>query len=94
MLREEVKETVHSLKAGKSPGADNIASELLTNRGQATITVLHFGPWKSALSHGKVLTFWFLKPQFLTQKSSLFPMVCNLLFTETIFNTLPKNLQI
>ena len=29
LLREEVKEAVHSLKAGKSPGVDNISSELL-----------------------------------------------------------------
>ena len=29
VLMEEVKEAVHSLKAGKSPGVDNIPSELL-----------------------------------------------------------------
>ena len=39
MLREEVEEVVHSLKAGKSPGVD-ISSELLKNGGEARITVL------------------------------------------------------
>ena len=39
VLREEVEEAVHSLKAGKSPGADNTPSELLKNGGEAT-TVL------------------------------------------------------
>ena len=33
MLREEVVEVVRSLKAGKSPGVDNIPSELLKNGG-------------------------------------------------------------
>ena len=36
---EEVEEAVHGLKAGKSPGVDNIPSELLKNGGEAT-TVL------------------------------------------------------
>ena len=40
MLRKEVEEDVHSLKAGKSPGMDNIPSELLKNGGEATIAVL------------------------------------------------------
>ena len=39
VLREEVEEAVHSLKAGKSPGVDNVPSELLKNGGKAT-TVL------------------------------------------------------
>ena len=34
------KEVVQSLKAGKSPGVDNIPSELLKNGGEATTTVL------------------------------------------------------
>ena len=38
--REEAEETVHSLKAGKSPGVDNIPSELLKNVGETTTTVL------------------------------------------------------
>ena len=38
MLREEVEEAVRSLKAEKSPGVDNISSELLDG-GEAT-TVL------------------------------------------------------
>ena len=40
LLREEVKEAVHSLKAGKSPGVNNTPSELLKNGGEATTTVL------------------------------------------------------
>ena len=40
VLREEVEEAVHSLKAGKSPGVDNIPSELLKNGDEATTTVL------------------------------------------------------
>ena len=36
----EVEEAVHSLKAGKSPGVDNILSELLKNGGEATTIVL------------------------------------------------------
>ena len=40
MLREEVEEAVYSLKAGKFPVVDNIASELLRNGGKATATVL------------------------------------------------------
>ena len=40
MLREEVEETVRSLKAGKFPRANNIPSELLKNGGEATTTVL------------------------------------------------------
>ena len=39
VLREEVEETVRSLRAGKSPRVDNIPSELLKNGGEAT-TVL------------------------------------------------------
>ena len=31
LLREEAEDAVHSLKAGKSPGMDNIPSELLKN---------------------------------------------------------------
>ena len=40
MLREEVEEAVHSLKAGESSGVDIIPSELLRNGGEATRTVL------------------------------------------------------
>ena len=40
MLREEVEDSVLSLKAGKSPGADNVPFELLTNGGEASTTVL------------------------------------------------------
>ena len=40
VLREEVEEAVPRLKAGKSPGVDNIPSELLKNGGDATTTVL------------------------------------------------------
>ena len=40
MPREEVEEAVLSLKAGKSPGVDNISSELLENGAEATTTVL------------------------------------------------------
>ena len=40
VLREEVEEAVQSLKAGESPGVDNIPSELLKNGGKATIIVL------------------------------------------------------
>ena len=40
MLGEKVEEAVSSLKAGKSPGVDNIPSELLKNGGEATTTVL------------------------------------------------------
>ena len=40
MLREEAAEAVRSLNAGKSPGVDNIRSELLKNGGEATTTVL------------------------------------------------------
>ena len=36
MLREEIEEAVRSLKAGKYPGADNLPSELLKNRAEAT----------------------------------------------------------
>ena len=39
MLRGEVEVAVHSLEAGKSPGVDNIPSELLNNGDEAT-TVL------------------------------------------------------
>ena len=40
MLREEVEEAMHGLKARKSPGVDNIAIELFKNGGEATTTVL------------------------------------------------------
>ena len=40
MLRGEVKVAVCSLKAEKSPGVDNIPSELLSNGGEATTMVL------------------------------------------------------
>ena len=40
MLKEEAEEAVCSLKAGKSPGVDNIPSELLKNGVEATPTVL------------------------------------------------------
>ena len=40
MLTEEVEEAVHSLKAEKSPGVDNIPLELLKNGGEATTTDL------------------------------------------------------
>ena len=36
MLRAEVEEDVHNLKAGKSPGVGNIPSGLLKNGGMAT----------------------------------------------------------
>ena len=39
-VQEEVEEAVRSLTAGKSPGVDNILSELLKNGGEATTTVL------------------------------------------------------
>ena len=38
--RERVREAVHSLKAGKYPGVDNIPSVLLKNGGEATTTFL------------------------------------------------------
>ena len=37
---EEDEEAVNTLKTGKSPGVDNIPSELLKNGGEATTTVL------------------------------------------------------
>ena len=40
VMREEFEEAVHSLKAGKSPGANNIPFKLLKNGGKATTTVL------------------------------------------------------
>ena len=40
VLREEAEEAVYSLKAGKSPGVQNILSELLKIGGEATTTVL------------------------------------------------------
>ena len=40
VLTEEVEEAVRSLKAGKSPGVNNIPSELLRNGGEAPTTVL------------------------------------------------------
>ena len=40
VLREEVEEAVHSLKAGKSPRVDSIPSKLPENGGAATIAVL------------------------------------------------------
>ena len=39
MLREEVEEAIRSLKAGRSPGGDNIPFELLKNGSEATVTV-------------------------------------------------------
>ena len=36
VLREEVEEAVRILKAGTSPGVENIPSELLKNGGEAT----------------------------------------------------------
>ena len=38
--RKEAEEAVHKLKAGKSPGVDNISPELFKNLGEATTTVL------------------------------------------------------
>ena len=38
VLSEEVEEAVRSLKAGESPGVDNIPSEPLMNGGEATPT--------------------------------------------------------
>ena len=40
VFREEVVEAMHSLKAAKSPGVDNIPYELLKNGGEARTTVL------------------------------------------------------
>ena len=40
VLREDVEEVVHGLKAGKSLGVDNIPSQLLKNGGEATTSVL------------------------------------------------------
>ena len=40
VLREEVEEAVHSMKAGRFPEVDNIPSELLKNEGEATTTIL------------------------------------------------------
>ena len=40
VLRQEVEEAVQSLKAGKSPGVDNIPSELLKNGGETTTTTV------------------------------------------------------
>ena len=40
VLREEVKEAVRGLKARKSPGVNNIPSELLKTEDEATTTVL------------------------------------------------------
>ena len=40
MVREELEEALRGLKAGESPGVDNIPSELLKNGGKATIIVL------------------------------------------------------
>ena len=40
VLKEEVEEAVRNPKAGKSPGVDNIPSELLKNGGKTTKTVL------------------------------------------------------
>ena len=39
MLREEVEEVVHSLKAGKSPGVDNFPCELLKIGSEETTSV-------------------------------------------------------
>ena len=63
MLREEVKKAVHSLKAGKSPGVDNMLSELLKKGDDSTTTVLTvicqriwetnewLNEWKQSLSY-------------------------------------------
>ena len=40
VLREEVEEAVRDPRAEKSPGVDNIPSELLKNGGETTTTVL------------------------------------------------------
>ena len=40
VLRKEVEEAVYSLKAGKSPGVDNVPFEPLESGGVATTTVL------------------------------------------------------
>lgn len=40
MLKEEVEYAVYSLKPGKSPGPDNIPSELLKYGGEETIKIL------------------------------------------------------
>ena len=40
VLREEAEEAVRNSRAGKSPGVDNIPSELLKNGGKTTKTVL------------------------------------------------------
>ena len=40
VLREEVEKAVRNSRAGKSPGVDNIPSELLKNGGKTTKTVL------------------------------------------------------
>ena len=40
VLREEVEKAVRNSRAGKSPGVDNIPSELLKNGGETTPTVL------------------------------------------------------
>ena len=40
VLREEVEEAVRNPREGKSPGVDNIPSELLKNGGETTPTVL------------------------------------------------------
>lgn len=40
MIREEVEEAVHSLKAGKSPGIDNIPAELIKYGGEEMTKVL------------------------------------------------------
>ena len=49
MPREEVEEAVLSLKAGKSPGVDNISSELLKNGGKATraLTPIYKKIWET-----------------------------------------------
>ena len=39
VLRGEVEEAVRSRRAGKSPGVDNVPSQLLKNEGEATRTV-------------------------------------------------------
>ena len=40
MVRKEVEEAVHNPRAGKSPGVDNIPSELLKNGGETTTIAL------------------------------------------------------
>ena len=40
MLKEEVEAAVRSLPAGKSPGVDNVPSELLSSGGEEAVKAL------------------------------------------------------